>query len=423
MALPPERARKPAVPTPSLPQRAPRGLILSLVLLLGLHPVAGYLYLPALPQLQQDLGISVASAQLTLSALVLSFGLGQVVWGPLADRHGRRPVLLAGLTMLLAASLVVAASQDINTLLLGRCGQGLGVAAAGVCARAMLRDLYQPLESVRLLSIGFSWVGVVALAGPPLGAALAGAGGARAPLLLMAGCAALALLDVLLRLPETRPPAPARPAAPRRPGLLGDWRMLLRHRTFIAYTALTAASYTGHYLFLVMSPFALIKERGLTALDYGYVLSASSAVHLGANFVCRHWLKQAGIRATLRRAGGVTLAGGLALALLQWAGVQAAWAIIVPQWLYMAGHAMHQSCGQAAVAAPFPQCAGTAASLSGVALTLIAVLASWQLPAGAAALCYGMGLCASATAAVAWGWVQRDGEIDLAKKLTEKNSA
>lgn len=423
MTLPPKFARKPAVPTISSPQSAPRGMILSLVLLLGLHPVTGYLYLPALPQLQQELGISVASAQLTLSALVLSFGMKQVVWGPLTDRHGRRPVLLAGLAMLLASSLVVAVSQDITTLLLGRCVQGLGVAAAGVCACAMLRDLYQPLESVRLLSIGFSWVGVIALAGPPLGAALAGAGGARAPLLLIAGCAAVALLDVLLRVPETRPPSPALPAAPRRPGLLRDWRMLLRH----PYTALTAASYTGHYLFLTMSPFALIKERGLTVLDYSYVLSASSAVHLGANFVCRRWLQRAGIRATLRRAGGVTLAGGLALALLQWAGVQAAWAIIVPQWLYIAGHAMHQSCGQAAVSAPFPQCAGTAASLSGFALTLIALLGGelvkWQLPKGAAALCYGMGLCAIATAAVAWGWVQRDGEIDLTKNDAIKKSS
>lgn len=416
MVLPPQRARKPAVPSTPLPPPLPpppRGLILSLVLLLGLHPVAGYLYLPALPQLQKELGISVASAQLTLSVLVLSFGLGQVAWGPLADRHGRRPVLLAGLTMLLAASVMVAASSGLGTLLLGRCAQGLGVAAAAVCARAMLRDLYQPMESVRLLSIGFSWVGVIALAGPPLGAALAGFGGARAPLLLMAACAALALLDVLLRLPETRPAAP--PLAPRDASWMRDWRLLLRNRTFVAYTALTAASYTGHYLFLAMSPFALIGERGLTALDYGYVLSASSAVHLGANFVCRRWLKHAGIRTTLRRAGAATLAGGVALALFQWAGVHSAWAIIAPQWLYMFGHAMHQSCGQAAVSAPFPQCAGTAASLSGFVLVLVAVVAGelmkWNLAAGAQALAYGMGLCAVATAAVAWGWVQRHGEI------------
>ena len=417
MAPPPDRSRKQAVPTLPSPRPQPprRGLILSLVLLLGLHPVAGYLYLPALPQLQHELNIPAATAQLTLSALVLSFGLGQVLWGPLADRHGRRPVLLAGLGMLLAASLAVAASADIVTLLIGRCVQGLGVAAAGVCARAMLRDLYQPIEGVRLLSIGFSWVGVIALAGPPLGAALAGAGGFRAPLLLMAGCAALALLDVVLRVPETR--APPEKAAARRSTLLRDWRLLLRDRTFVAYTALTAASYTGHYLFLAMSPFALIGERGLTALEYGYALSASSAVHLGANYVCRRWLARAGIRATLRKAGGVTLAGGLGLALLQWADVHAAWAIIVPQWLYMFGHAMHQSCGQAAVSAPFPQCAGTAASLSGFVLTLIAVLAGellkLNMTVGAAALAYGMAICAVATATVAWGWVQRDGEIDF----------
>ncbi|HWW70395.1 MAG TPA: MFS transporter, partial [Duganella sp.] len=242
-------------------------------------------------------------------------------------------------------------------------------------------------------------------------------GGFRAPLLLMAGCAAVALLDVLLRMPETRPLSVK--TAPRR-STLRDWKLMLRDRTFVAYTALTAASYTGHYLFLAMSPFALIGERGLTALEYGYMLSASSAVHLGANFVCRRWLKQAGIRATLRKAGAATLAGGLGLALLQLAGVHGAWAIIVPQWFYMFGHAMHQSCGQAAVSAPFPQCAGTAASLSGFVLTLIAVLAGellkLNMTVGAAALAYGMAVCAIATATVAWGWVQRDGEIDVTRR-------
>ena len=402
-------------------------LTLILVLLLGLHPVATYLYLPSLPLLQRELGIPAEIAQWSLSALIISFAFGQVLCGPLADCWGRRPVLLWGLGMLVAASIAATMTNDVDVLLAARVIQGLGVAAAGVCARAVLRDLYAPLEGVRLLSLGFTWVGVIALAGPPLGAALAEWGGFRSALGMLAVFSALVLAAVWLCLPETSHASGERdPRA--RTGLLA-WPRMLRHPTFSAYTALAAASYAGHYVFLVQSPFVLMDERGLNAGQYALALSASSAVHLCGTMMCRYWLRGHGIRAPVRWAACATLAGGLSMAGLAWSGVLSPWAVILPQWLFVFGHAIHQSCGQAAVSAPFPSLAGTATSLSGFLLTigalLLGELLKTHISPGIGGLAYGVGICSALTAAIAWSIVQIYGDLNKVKEvgLTRRSAA
>jgi MFS family permease len=116
-------------------------LVLLLSLLLGLQPITTDLYLPALPGLTRDLGASMAQAQLTLSALLLAFGLSQLVWGPLSDRFGRRPVLLAGALAYLLASLASAAANSIESLIVWRTLQGIAMGAGVMCARCGARPV------------------------------------------------------------------------------------------------------------------------------------------------------------------------------------------------------------------------------------------------------------------------------------------
>ena len=198
MNLPTRPAAAPAPPRISHALAA-----LALSLLLGLQPVTTDIYLPALPMLRRALDAPMSAVQLTMSALLLSFGIAQMFWGPVADRVGRRPVLLAGLALYLLASIGGALAPSIELLVLWRVLQGAGMAAAVVCARAMLRDLYEPHEGAQVMALGLSGLGVIAIAGPIVGGLVAAAWGWRAALSVVAVCGAATLAFVVWWLPET----------------------------------------------------------------------------------------------------------------------------------------------------------------------------------------------------------------------------
>jgi len=120
-----------------------------LTLLFGIQPISTDLYLPALPTLRHELGSSIGAAQFTLSALIICFGFGQLLCGPLADRFGRRPVLLGGLGLYTLASLGAATAPGIVTLIAWRSLQGAAMAAAVTCGRSIVRDLYEPAAGAR----------------------------------------------------------------------------------------------------------------------------------------------------------------------------------------------------------------------------------------------------------------------------------
>jgi DHA1 family bicyclomycin/chloramphenicol resistance-like MFS transporter len=176
---------------------------IALALLLGLQPVLTDLYLPALPLLARDLAAPMSAAQLTMSALILAFGLSQLVWGPVADRFGRRPVLLGSLALLVLAGVGAAMASHIGWLIFWRIAQGATLAAAVVCARAMVRDLYEPLQGAQVMSLGLSGLGLLAIGSPLVGGALAMTLGWRSTLAAVACFSLLVLVFVWRVLPET----------------------------------------------------------------------------------------------------------------------------------------------------------------------------------------------------------------------------
>ena len=155
-------------------------VVLALSLLLGIQPVTTDLYLPALPSLTHALGASVGQAQLTLSGLLLAFGCSQLVWGPVSDRFGRKPVLLLGLSIYTLAAVGSAFAGTIDTLLAWRLAQGAAMGAVVMCARALVRDLYAPEAGARAISKGLSGLGVIACLSIPLGGVVAELWGWRA---------------------------------------------------------------------------------------------------------------------------------------------------------------------------------------------------------------------------------------------------
>lgn len=395
-----------------IPPAAPPSRLLvatALALLLGLQPIATDVYLPALPALTRELQASMAAAQQTMAALILAFGTAQLAWGPLADRYGRRPVLLAGLSLFVLASIGAVGAGSIGTLIAWRAVQGACLAAAVVVARAMVRDLYAPHEGAQVMSLGLSGLALLALGGPALGGVVTAAFGWRATLALVVLGGVAVLLFVLLRLPETlsrRDPAALRPGP-----LLATWRRVLTHRSFVAWSTLVGCTYGGLFTLLAGSSFVFIEVLGLSPGQYGLALASCSLCYLLGTFACRRWVRRHGLAGAVRRAALFTLAGGSLMAGLAAAGVVSPWALLVPFWLYAFGHGTHQPCGQVAVVGPFPQHAGSASALAGFVLALVATaIGAWlgqALDGTVRPVAYGIGAWALATSVVAWTLVPR----------------
>ncbi|MDN3920611.1 MFS transporter [Roseateles violae] len=381
--------------------------VLALALLLGIQPVTTDLYLPALP----ELGAPMAGAQLTLSALMLAFGLGQLLLGPLADRYGRRPVLLGGLSLYLLAALAAAAAGGIAQLVAWRALQGLGLAASVVCGRAMLRDWFEPQQGAQVMARALTGLGILATLSPGIGGALTELFGWRSTLLATAAFAAAALGFIALRVPESlaaRDPLALRPAH-----LLQSWALVLRHPTFRAYGLMTALGYGTLYTFLAGSSFVFIGILQVSRQSYGLMVGACAAVYVLGTLACRRLLPRHGIAATAKRGAAFTLAGGLSVAGLALAGVESVWALLLPQWLLIFGHGILQPCGQTGAVGPFPQRAGVASAWAGFLIALTAFLVgawlSHALARQASVLTLALTLCAMAlaTVLVSWTWVQR----------------
>jgi len=382
----------------------------ALALLLGLQPATTDIYLPALPMLTRALGAPLVQAQLTLSALILAFGIAQLFWGPIADRVGRRPVLLIGLSAYTLASLGGMLAGSIESLIVWRAVQGAAMAAAVVCARAMLRDLYEPSEGTRVMAIGMSGLGVVAISGPVIGGLAAAAFGWRASLAVVAAFGACTLAFVIWRLPETL--TRRNPRATQLAPLFAAWGRIARHPTFVAWTLLVSFTYGGLFTVLAGSSFVYIDVLGLSPRAYGLAMASASVSYLAGTFACRRWVLRFGMAGAVARGAVFTLVGGLSMLVLAAAGVQHVAAVLVPQVIYAFGHGIHQPCGQAGAVGPFPESAGAASALAGFVLSAVAfAVGLWlggALDGTVWPFALSVGVWAVLTSTVAWTLVRRD---------------
>lgn len=390
----------------------PAGLtVLMLSLLLGLQPVTTDLYLPALPALTQGFGASLTQAQLTLSALLLAFGVSQLVWGPLSDRFGRRPILLLGLSAYVLASVASTLAASMELLIGWRTVQGAAMGAAVVCARAMVRDLYRPAQGARVMSKALTGLGVIACLSPPLGGLLSDLFNWRIALLVLALFGAASLALIALRFEETL--ALKNPSALQPATLLRTWLAILRNPTFLAFSALSSASYGGLFTFLASSSFVFIEVLALTKTQYGLLMFTMAFAYVLGTFLCRFLLPRFGVRGAVAIAAGLSLSGGSLIGLLALAGLHNGWAIMLPFYLFMLGHGVHQPCSQSGALGPFPQAAGAASALNGFLMMVAAfAMGSWlgaHMDGTVLPLAYGVWFWSVLIALAAWTLVQKYG--------------
>ena len=391
-------------------------VVLILSALLGIQPITTDLYLPALPALTEGFGAPMSRGQLTLSALLLAFGLSQLIWGPLSDRFGRRPVLLLGLASYVVAATGSALATSMDLLIVWRTLQGAAMGAGVMCARAIIRDLYPPAEGARVMSKALSGLGVVACLSAPLGGLVSDLFNWRAALLALAIFGAVSLALIVWRFEETvlqKNPRALRPVT-----LVRTWTTIARNPTFLAYSALSAASYGGLFTYLASSSFVLIKVLGFSKTRYGLLMFAVSFSYILGTFMCRRLLARFGVRRSVAIASALTLTSGTLIGVMGLAGLSSGphggWFIVLPFCFFMLAHGVHQPCGQSGAVGPFPFAAGAASALNGFLMMLAAfTMGGWlgsHMDGTVFPLTNGVWFWSALIALAGWTLVQQHGE-------------
>lgn len=338
-------------------------IVILLTMLTALGPISTDLYLPSLPSIQAAFATDVPTVQLTLSVYLIAFAVCQLVYGPLSDRFGRRPVLILGVGIYAAASVACVFAQSIDHLVVARFFQALGGCSGVVLARAVVRDVYGATRSAKLLSYMGTAMALAPALGPILGGYLTVAFGWHANFIVLSAFGGACLAGLIFLLPETN--GDKDPKAFNPPQMLRNFGALLSHRGYRGYLFTGAFSYSGLFAFISGSSFVFIKVLGLTADQYGYcfaaiVLGYMAGTQIGGRSVARFGIKTMVLWGSLTSAlAGTAMA---AFALVDYTNVAA---VLVPMILYMVGMGLVLPNAAAGGIGPFPKMAGAASSLLG----------------------------------------------------------
>jgi DHA1 family bicyclomycin/chloramphenicol resistance-like MFS transporter len=333
--------------------------------LVAFGPLSTDLYLPSLPGIARDLVADASAVQLTLSVFLLGFAVGQILYGPLSDRFGRRPVLLGGIAIYLAGTAACAFAPTIQALIAARFAQAVGACSGVVLTRAIVRDLFAPERGASVMAYLGSAMAIGPMIGPIIGGQLEIRFGWRANFILLALFGAAMLVAVVAVMQETNRNRDPSALSPRR--MLGNFREMLAARRFLGCTLTAAFVYGGLFTFISVSAFVLIDVVGLTPDLYGFCFAAMVVGYMVGALSAGRVVQQLGIDRVML-AGGILAGGsGVTLAILAWlagSGIGVV-EIVAPMMVYGAGVGWVLPASSAAAVGAYPDRAGAASSLLG----------------------------------------------------------
>ncbi|MBI3140822.1 MAG: multidrug effflux MFS transporter [Rhodocyclales bacterium] len=339
------------------------GLALLITTLVALGPLSTDLYLPSLPALAQDFSTDAARVQLTLSVFIAGFAVAQLFYGPVSDRYGRRPALLFGLGVYLLASVACMFAPSIEALIAARFFQALGACAGPVLGRAIVRDVYGPVDAARMIAYISGAMALAPMAGPVLGGWLTVWFGWRANFAALSLFCLAQLVATLAMLGESNGQRDPTATRPRR--ILGNFRRLLSSRLYLGFLLCTAWAYAALFSFISGSSFVLIEVHGLSPQWFGASFGFAVAGYVLGSLVSGRLTLRVGAKRMVLRGALLGAAAGTLMAGLALAQIGSVWAILLPMFLYMVGTGLVMPNAVGGALAPYPQMAGAASALLG----------------------------------------------------------
>lgn len=343
-------------------RKKPIGIVVILGLLSMLMPLAIDMYLPALPIIAAEYGVSAGSVQMTLSAYVLGFAIGQLFYGPMADCLGRKPVIMFGTFCFALAAAACALSQSVEMLIYMRLLHGLAAAAASVVINALMRDMFTKDDFSRMMSFVVLVMTVAPLLAPIIGGGLLVLLSWHAIFWTIGLAALVATILVLVFIRETLPRE--RRQKFRLSTTIGNFGLLFRHKRVFSYMLASGFSFAGMFSFLSAGPFVYIDLNGVSPQNFGYYFALNVVFLFILTLINSRFVARFGAQSMFRL--GLTIQFGTGLWMIAVLALHLGFIpLVVGVALFVGCVAMVTSNGMAVILEDFPHMAGTASSLAG----------------------------------------------------------
>jgi MFS transporter, DHA1 family, multidrug resistance protein len=349
-----------------------------IILILGslstISPFSIDMYLPGFPAIARDLNTTIDQVQLSLTSYLIGIAAGQLLYGPLLDRYGRKYPLYAGLSLYILASLGCSLTNSVETLIFMRFLQAIGGCAGMVAAMALVRDLFPVSQTAKVLSLLTLVIAVSPMVAPTLGAYVTASLGWHYVFLILAAIAALIILGIYMSLPEGRSADNTISLRPK--PVLINFFTVIKHPQFLTYTLAGGIGSAAPFAYISGSPDVFMNIYKVSEQEYGWIFAFLAAAMIGSTqvntFLLRRFTSQQLIKIALT---GQTIIGTLLVAGTV-AGLYGKYSLIFLIFLFLCGQGLNVPNSSALSLAPFAKLAGSASALMGCFRMGIGALAS-----------------------------------------------
>ncbi|TDN68729.1 Bcr/CflA family multidrug efflux MFS transporter [Paraburkholderia sp. BL10I2N1] len=363
-------------------RRRPDGrLILLLGALAACGPISIDMYLPSLPSIAQAFSVAAGAAQSTLTSFMFGFSIGMLLYGPLSDSFGRRPVLLGGIVMYVLASVACALSFSIGSLMLFRFVQALGAGAASVLARAIARDAHEPTDAARVLSMLAIVTSIGPLLAPLIGGQLLLLGGWRAVFVTLTIFGAVCAVTAFLRVPETWPREKRASSAVLQS--FAAYGKLLRDPVAWGHMLCGGMAFASMFAYITATPFVYIEYFHVSAQHYGFLFGLNIIGIMLGNLLNTRFVGRLGPLPIISFAATISTVASLFVALVCLTGWGGLWSIVAGLFFVVGVVGVLAADCTTELMHRYPRNAGAAAAVFGAMQLALGAVASvavglWQ---------------------------------------------